>query len=82
MLCASHFVCQAVYFQHEWTVIWVLTAGFGDGHNTAARCVGDALRRERSGDPIVVSDLVSDVHPLIARVLKSAYQLAIIRFPW
>ncbi len=62
-------------------VIWVLTAGFGDGHNTAARCIADALRQASPDEEMVVTDLVSEVHPLLAGVLKSAYQVAIIRFP-
>ena len=82
MLHASHFVCQPHFFQHGWHVIWVLTAGYGDGHNTAARCIADALRREAMAEDIVVTDLVSEVHPLLARMTQSAYQLAIIRFPW
>ncbi len=62
-------------------MIWVLTAGFGDGHNTAARCVSDALRTKVPNETVVASDLISDVHPVLAGVLKSAYQVAIIRFP-
>ncbi len=82
MLHASHFVCQTLFFQHGWHVIWVLTAGYGDGHNTAARCVGEALRREAPAEQVIVSDLVSEVHPFLAHLSQSAYRIAIIRFPW
>ena len=63
-------------------MIWVLTAGFGDGHNTAARCISEALRQKAPAEEILVSDLVSDVYPCLAEVTKAAYQVAIIRFPW
>ncbi|MDB6117466.1 MAG: Processive 1,2-diacylglycerol beta-glucosyltransferase [Verrucomicrobiaceae bacterium] len=62
-------------------VIWVLTAGFGDGHNTAARCIAEALRETGPDEETLVADLVGEVHPLLASVLKSGYQVAIIRFP-
>lgn len=62
-------------------MIWVLTAGFGDGHNTAARCISEALRQQSPGEEVIDSDLISEVHPLLAGLLKSAYQVAIIRFP-
>lgn len=63
------------------TVILVLTAGFGDGHNTAAASVADALRRLSPGEEVVVSDLVSEVQPGLSSVLKSLYQLAITHLP-
>ena len=63
-------------------MIWVLTAGFGDGHNTAARCISEGLRLQAPTEEILVSDLVSEVHPLASDVLKAAYQFAIIRCPW
>lgn len=62
-------------------MIWVLTAGFGDGHNTAARCVGEALRRMLPNEPVVVTDLVSEAQPVVAEALKAAYQLAITHVP-
>lgn len=63
------------------TVILVLTAGFGDGHNTAADSVAEALRRTLPGEQVVVSDLVSEVQPRTADVLKSLYQVAITHLP-
>ena len=62
-------------------MIWVLTAGFGDGHNTAARSVGDALSGMLPGEKVEVTDLISDVLPRLASVLKAAYQVAIIHCP-
>ncbi len=61
-------------------MIQVLTAGFGDGHNTAARSVAEALRASQNGE-VAVTDLFTDTLPALTRVLQSAYQTAIIRFP-
>lgn len=61
-------------------MIQVLTAGFGDGHNTAARSVAEALRACQS-EEVVVTDLFLETLPRLTRVLQSAYQTAIIRFP-
>lgn len=62
------------------SVIQVLTAGFGDGHNTAARSVAEALRTLQ-GEPVEVTDLFLETLPRLTRVLQSAYQAAIIRYP-
>jgi processive 1,2-diacylglycerol beta-glucosyltransferase len=64
------------------TVILVLTAGFGDGHNTAAASVAEAMRRSLPGEHVLVSDLVSEVQPRTAAVLKNLYQVAITHLPW
>ena len=63
-------------------MIWVLTAGFGDGHNTAARSVAEALCQRLPRESVTVSDLIEDAHPVLAGILQRAYQIAIIRFPW
>jgi processive 1,2-diacylglycerol beta-glucosyltransferase len=62
-------------------VILVLTAGFGDGHNTAAACTAEALRRLSPGEDIQVHDLITEVQPRIAAALKQLYQQAITHFP-
>ncbi len=62
-------------------VILVLTAGFGDGHNTAAASTAEALRHVCAGETVEVCDLVSEVQPRIATVLKNLYQQAITHFP-
>lgn len=62
-------------------VILVLTAGFGDGHNTAAFSTAEALRRLLPQEEVQVSDLISEVQPRIATVLKNLYQQAITHFP-
>jgi processive 1,2-diacylglycerol beta-glucosyltransferase len=63
-------------------VILLLTAGFGDGHNTAARSVAAALNRLCPGETIEVSDLISEAHAAgFATVSKALYQLAITHWP-
>jgi len=62
-------------------VILVLTAGFGDGHNTAAASTAEALRRLCPEEEVQVCDLISEVQPQLSSVLKSLYQLAITHFP-
>lgn len=62
-------------------VIWILTAGYGDGHNTAARSVGEALEQLCPGEEIEVCDLVSEAMPRTAAVTKELYQLAITHMP-
>jgi processive 1,2-diacylglycerol beta-glucosyltransferase len=62
-------------------VILVLTAGFGDGHNTAAFSTSEALRQLCPGEEIQTCDLVSEVQPRVATLLKNLYQQAITHFP-
>lgn len=62
-------------------VIWILTAGYGDGHNTAARSVAEALERLCPGESVEVCDLVSEAMPRTAAVTKALYQQAITHFP-
>lgn len=62
-------------------MILILTAGFGDGHNTAARSVAEALTRLCPEEKIETSDLISEAQPLISDVCKSLYQFAITHWP-
>ena len=62
-------------------MILILTAGFGDGHNTAARSVAEALTRLCPDEKIETSDLISEALPLISDVCKSLYQFAITHWP-
>lgn len=62
-------------------MILILTAGFGDGHNTAARSVAEALSRLCPDEKIEVSDLISEALPRISDVCKSLYQFAITHWP-
>lgn len=56
--------------------ILLLTAGFGEGHNTAARCIAEALR-EQPGVEASVVDVYLETVPRFTKVLQSGYCLAI-----
>ncbi|WP_395752442.1 MGDG synthase family glycosyltransferase [Prosthecobacter sp.] len=62
-------------------MILILTAGFGDGHNTAARSVAEALKRLCPDEEIEMTDLISEALPLLSDVCKSLYQFAITHWP-
>ena len=62
-------------------MILILTAGFGDGHNTAARSVAEALTRLCPKEKIETSDLISEAMPFGSDVCKSMYQFAITHWP-
>ncbi|MFZ4115969.1 MAG: MGDG synthase family glycosyltransferase [Chthoniobacterales bacterium] len=60
--------------------ILILTAGFGDGHNTAAYNIGKALQEE-SDVVVTVIDVYLQKTPLLTKILQSGYRLAINKFP-
>lgn len=54
----------------------------GDGHNTAARSIADALMSERPGGvEVLVADPYTRTNPMINRLVQSGYTLAINRYP-
>jgi len=61
--------------------ILLLTAGFGEGHNTAANCIAEALR-ERSGVECRVVDVYLETVPRFTKILQAGYGLAINKFPF
>jgi processive 1,2-diacylglycerol beta-glucosyltransferase len=61
--------------------VLILTAGFGEGHNTASRCIAEALREHADAEPKVV-DLYLETIPLVTKLLQSGYGLAINKFPF
>ena len=60
--------------------VLVLTAAFGDGHNSAARHV--ALALEQSGADAEVVDLLQEASPWLATLLRGGYRAAITHWPW
>lgn len=62
-------------------MILVFTAGFGDGHNTAAASVADALKRLNPEESVEVCDLITETLPRASSMLKKLYQQAITHFP-
>lgn len=61
--------------------ILLLTAGFGEGHNTAARCIAEALREHPCVETSVV-DVYLETIPRFTKVLQAGYCLAINKFPF
>lgn len=62
--------------------ISILTASFGEGHNTAARSVRDALLEESGGSAAVeICDLYQRTNPRHNLALQKGYSIAINRFP-
>ena len=61
----------------------LLTASFGDGHNSAARGLAEALRRE-AGDTVRVDvrDFIREAQPLVGRLLEKSYAFMITHAPW
>lgn len=60
--------------------ILILTTGFGDGHNSAARSLCDAFA-SMPGYDAEVHDTYVEVNPRSARLLQLAYNLSIQRVP-
>jgi len=60
--------------------ILILTAGFGEGHNTAARCIAEAIR-EHEGAEAQVVDVYIQTIPTFTKVLQAGYGLAINKLP-
>lgn len=62
--------------------ILILTASMGDGHNTAARNVRDALVEESGGAAeVLVVDPYTRTNPLVNRLMQESYAIAINRYP-
>ncbi len=61
--------------------VLVLTASFGEGHNTAARALRDALLATGEAE-VLVGDLYAEATPLVNTTVKAGYSFAINRAPW
>jgi len=60
----------------------ILTASMGEGHNTAARNIRDAL--VESGTPpgdVLVADPYTRTNPIVNSLMRSGYTMAINRYP-
>lgn len=60
--------------------ILILTASFGEGHNTAARCIAEALR-VHPGAEVRMADVYLETVPRFTKVLQAGYTLAINKYP-
>jgi len=62
--------------------ILILTASMGEGHNTAARNVGDAILAETRGTAeVLVADPYTRTNPVINKLVQSGYTTAINSYP-
>lgn len=60
--------------------VLILTAGFGDGHNTAAQNIAQALQ-ERPDVEVHLVDIYLRTLPGLTKLLQAGYRLAINKFP-
>jgi processive 1,2-diacylglycerol beta-glucosyltransferase len=62
--------------------ILIVTASMGEGHNTAARNIRDALLAETDGGvEVLVADPYTRTNPIINRLMQKGYATAINRYP-
>jgi processive 1,2-diacylglycerol beta-glucosyltransferase len=62
--------------------ILILTASMGEGHNTAARNIGEALKTETSGTAdVLVADPYTRTNPIVNKLMQTGYTTAINRYP-
>jgi len=61
--------------------VLILTAGFGEGHNAAARGVQKALDREAPGCEVMMLDPLDEGRPRVNSLVKKLYLLTIHRTP-
>lgn len=77
-----HLFCLSFRLFRRFALVFlILTAGFGDGHNTAARNVAEALRRLHPREEVLVHDLVATTHPCLFLMLQRLYQISITNWP-
>jgi len=61
--------------------VLILTAGFGEGHNAAARNLRDALVAGNPGARVEMRDIFADAYGPLNRLTQRAYATVISRFP-
>jgi processive 1,2-diacylglycerol beta-glucosyltransferase len=62
--------------------ILLLTASMGEGHNTAARNIAEALKAETDGRAeVLVADPYTRTNPIVNKLVQKGYTTAINRYP-
>lgn len=61
--------------------VLILTAGFGEGHNAAARNLEEALRKFHPELDVAVNDIFSESYGWLNRLLQSGYRYVINHHP-
>ncbi|MEO6054981.1 MAG: UDP-N-acetylglucosamine--LPS N-acetylglucosamine transferase, partial [Chthoniobacterales bacterium] len=59
--------------------VLIVTASFGEGHNTAAKNIRDAIVSENPDCDVRISDLYAVTNPRLNRVMCAGYRVAINR---
>ncbi|MEO6846020.1 MAG: hypothetical protein ABI443_01740 [Chthoniobacterales bacterium] len=59
--------------------VLIVTAGFGEGHNTAAKNIRAALLSENPDSEVLISDLYAVTNPRLNRMMQAGYRFAINR---
>ena len=62
--------------------VLIVTAGFGEGHNAAARNIEEAIKEFHPEILVSVHDFFREAHPWIYPVAQWSYKTAIRRVPW
>ena len=62
--------------------VLIVTAGFGEGHNAAARNIEEAIHEFHPDILVSVHDFLREAHPWIYPVAQWVYKTAIRRAPW
>ena len=62
--------------------VLIVTAGFGEGHNAAARNIEEAIKEFHPEILVSVHDFFREVHPWIYPLAQWTYKTAIRRVPW
>jgi processive 1,2-diacylglycerol beta-glucosyltransferase len=61
--------------------VLILTSGFGEGHNAAARNIQEAIEKLHPGLRVARHDIFEETYPWIYPLAQNAYKLAIRRAP-
>lgn len=61
--------------------ILILTAGYGEGHNSAARGVRDGLARVAPDSSVAVHDLFAETYGALHHLVRKAYLTVVNRWP-
>lgn len=63
-------------------MIWVLTAGFGEGHNSAAKHAAQGLACRFPNERVEVTDLLLAARPRLTSLMQAGYRQIVVQQPW
>src|SRR5437868_5028719 len=62
--------------------VLILTAGYGEGHNSAARGIRDGIARVAPATSVQIHDLFIEAYGLLNEAVRKGYIALINRWPW